>query len=190
MRWILLGLFLLLIAPIQVGAALRWSGNMPSLMVGVMIWGIRAQTEIHAQRDEAGALLLTAAVGKRSLTLHPVRRNAGNGLKTLALLVKSNTKRAALKKLVRVRTLDVFLQIGGENAAFIALATGFLQALSPLAPKAKIVCRPSFHGDTKAYLRCIAEARLGILLAAWLRWRRTQQASQKEEQAWTIPSGT
>ena len=133
----------------------------------------------RAGRFRAGALLLTASVGKRSLTLRPVRRSAGNGLKTLALLVKSNTKRAALKKLVRIRTLDVFLQIGGENAAFIALATGFLQTLSPLAPKAKIVCRPSFHGDTKAYLRCIAEARLGILLAAWLRWRRTQQASQR-----------
>ena len=190
MRWILLGLFLLFIAPIRIGAALRWTGGAPLLNVGVMIWGIRAQTSIRAERDTTGALLLTAAVGNRKLPLRPDRKNAGNGLKALALLVKSNTKRAALKKLVRVRTLDVFLQIGGENAAFIALATGFLQALSPLAPKAKIVCRPSFHDNTKAYLRCIAEARLGILLAAWLRWRRTQQASQKEEQAWTIPSGT
>ncbi len=190
MRWILLGLFLLLIAPIQVGAALRWSGYMPSLTVGVMVWGIRAQTEIRASRDAAGTLLLTAAVGKRSLTLRPGGKNAGNGLKALGLLLKSNGESAMLKKAVQVRTLDGSLQIGGENAAFIALATGFLQALSPLAPKAKIVCRPSFHDNTKAYLRCIAEARLGILLAAWLRWRRTQQASQKEEQAWTIPSGT
>ena len=53
MRWILLGLFLLLIAPIQVGAALRWSGNMPSLTVGVLIWGV----------------VLSAAVGYFSLAL-------------------------------------------------------------------------------------------------------------------------
>ena len=77
--------------------------------------------------------------------------------------------------------LDVFLQIGGQNAAFIALAAGFLQALNPLLPQANVVCRPSFGGETKAYLRCIAEARLGILLAAWLRWRKERRAGQKEE---------
>ena len=190
MRWILLGLFLILITPVQVGAALRWTGHMPSLTVGVMIWGIRAQMEIHARRDTAGTLLLTATMGKRSLTLRPGGKNAGNGLKALGLLLKSNGDKAMLKKAVQVRALDAYLQIGGENAAFIAILTGFLQALNPLLPQANIVCRPSFHGSTKAYIRCIAEARLGILLAAWLRWRRTQQASQKEEQAWTIPSGT
>ena len=190
MRWILLGLFLLLIAPVQVGAALRWTGHMPCLTVGVMVWGVRAQTEIRARRDTAGTLLLTATMGKRNLTLRPGGKNAGNGLKALGLLLKSNGDSAMLKKAVRVRALDAYLQIGGENAAFIAILTGFLQALNPLLPQANIVCRPSFHGDTKAYIRCIAEARLGILLAAWLRWRRTRRASQKEEQAWTIPSGT
>ncbi len=189
MRWILLGLFLLLISPIRIGAALRWTGGAPLLNVGVMIWGVRAQTSIRAERDTTGALLLTAAVGKRTFPLHPDRKNAGNGLKALALLLKSNTDRAAMRRLVQVRALDVFLQIGGENAAFIALAAGFLQALNPLLPQANIVCRPSFHGDTKALVRCIAEARLGILCVAWLRWRR-QRAGQKEEAAWSIPSET
>lgn len=189
MRWILLGLFLLFIAPIRIGAALRWTGGAPSLSVGVMIWGIRAQTSIRAERDTAGKLLLTAAVGNRKLPLHPDRNNAGSGLKALALLLKSNTDRAAMRRLVQVRRLDVFLQIGGENAAFIALATGFLQALNPLLPQADIRCRPSFHGQTKVYARCIAEARLGILCVAWLRWRR-RRAGQKEAAAWSIPSET
>ena len=190
MRWILLGLFLILITPVQVGAALRWTGHIPCLTVGVMIWGVRAQMEIHARRDTAGTLLLTATMGKRSLTLHPGGKNAGNGLKALGLMLKSNGDKAMLKKAVQVRALDAYLQIGGENAAFIAILTGFLQALNPLLPQANIVCRPSFHGSTKAYIRCIAEARLGILLAAWLRWRRTRRAGRKEEQAWSIPSGT
>lgn len=190
MRWILLGLFLLLIAPVQVGAALRWTGHIPCLTVGVMIWGVRAQMEIRARRNKAGMLLLTATMGKRNLTLRPGGKNAGNGLKALGLLLKSNGDKAMLKKAVQVRVLDAYLQIGGENAAFIAILTGFLQALNPLLPQANIVCRPSFHGSTKAYIRCIAEARLGILLAAWLRWRRTRRAGRKEEQAWSIPSGT
>ena len=190
MRWILMGLFLVLITPVRVGAVLRWAGHLPSLTIGLMIWGIQAQTEIRARRDEAGALLLTAALGRRNMTLHPGGKNAGKGLKILGLLLKSNGDRAVFKKAVQVRALDAYLQIGGENAAFIAILTGFLQALNPLLPQANIVCRPSFHGSTKAYIRCIAEARLGILLAAWLRWRRTRRAGRKEEQAWSIPSGT
>ncbi len=102
-------------------------------------------------------------------------------MKALALLLRSNADRAMLRNAVRVSALDVFLQIGGQNAAFIALAAGFLQALNPLLPQANVVCRPSFGGETKAYLRCIAEARLGILLAAWLRWRKERRAGQKEE---------
>ena len=181
MRWMLLGLFLLLITPIRIGALARWAGHAPKLTVGVMVWGVRAQTELRFRRDEAGALRLTAGIGKRTVPLRLPGENAGNGLKALALLLRSNADRARLRKAVRVRALDVFLQIGGENAAFIALAAGFLQALNPLLPQAHIVCRPSFGGETKAYLRCIAEARLGILLAAWLRWRKERRAGQKEE---------
>ncbi len=188
MRWILLGLFLLLIAPIQVGAVFHWAGKKPSLTVGVMIWGVRAQTELHARRDETGALLISAAVGRRNLTLRPGRQNAENGFKALGLLLKSNSGHAALRNAVQVRSFDAYLQIGGENAAFIALAAGFLQALNPLLPKVHIAAHPSFHGDTKALIRCIAGARLGILLLAWLRWRKKQRDGQKEETAWIIPS--
>ena len=181
MRWMLLGLFLLLITPLRVGAAARWTGHAPTLTVGVTVWGVRAQTEICFRRDEAGALLLTAGIGKKAIPLRLPGENAGNGLKALALLLRSNADRAMLRNAVRVSALDVFLQIGGQNAAFIALAAGFLQALNPLLPQANLVCRPSFGGETKAYLRCIAEARLGILLAAWLRWRKERRAGQKEE---------
>ncbi|MBQ7655337.1 MAG: hypothetical protein IJS41_02400 [Clostridia bacterium] len=187
MRWILLGLFLLLIAPVRIGAALRWEHNKPALTVGVMVWGVRFQTVIEARRDTAGTLLLNAAVGGKTLTLRPGGENAGKGIKALGLLLKSNSDRAAFRKLIQLQALDAYLQIGGQNAAFIALITGFLQALNPLLPRARIICRPSFNGDTKAYIRCIAGARLGILLAAWLRLRR-RRAGQKEEEAWSIPS--
>ena len=190
MRWLFLGLFLLLIAPVRVGAALRYDHNKPALMVGLTVWGVRVQSKIEARRDTAGTLLLNAAVGGKSLTLHPGGMNAGNGIKTLGLLLKSNGDRAALRKTIQLQVLDAYLQIGGENAAFIALAAGFLQALNALLPRANIVCRPSFNGDTKAYIRCIAGTRLGILCLAWLRWRRRQRNSRKEETAWSIPSET
>ena len=190
MRWILLGIFLLAIAPIRAGAVLRLERKQPSLTLGVMIWGIRFQTLIEARRDAAGALLLTANLGKRALPLRPASGNAGKEIKALGLLLKSNADRAALRKMIQVQALDVYVQIGGQNAAFTALAAGILRALNPLLPTARIACRPSFHGETKALVRCIAGARLGILCLAWLRWRGRQRDSRKEETAWSIPSET
>ena len=186
MRWIILGLFLLLISPVRIGAALRWSGQLPTLVIGVMIWGVRVQTSIHAERDPAGTLLLTAALGKRPL--HFGGKNADGSLQALAALFRSGSGRTALHGVVQVRKVELYLQIGGENAAFAALFTGLLRALNPLFPHAAIHCHPSFNGQTKVYARCIAETRLGILLAAWLRRRRRH--GQKEEAAWSIPSET
>ncbi|MBR5110277.1 MAG: hypothetical protein IK099_08780 [Clostridia bacterium] len=190
MRWIGLGIFMLLIAPVQAGAVLRWEQGKLTLAAGIMVWGVRFQTLIEARRDTAGMLLMTATVGKKTLPLRPSGKNAGKGIKALRLMLRSNADRAALGKMIRVQAFDLFAQIGGRNAAFIALATGFLQALPPLLPFARIHCRPSFNGETKAFLRCIAGTRLGILWIAWLRWRRHQRAAQKEETAWSIPSET
>lgn len=190
MGWLLIILYALLIAPVRVGAALRWEGKTPTLRVGVMIWGFRLQTELRGRRDEAGRLRLVAGFGRRSLPLPAGKRKGGEGIKALALLLRSNQKRAGLRRVIRVRALDFALQIGGENAALTALASGFFQALNPLVPKARILCRPAFHGRTRLYARCIAEARLGILWAAWLRWRAGRGSGQKEEQAWSILSGT
>ncbi|MBR3018073.1 MAG: DUF2953 domain-containing protein [Clostridia bacterium] len=190
MRWILLGIFLLLIAPVRIGVLLRWEHGKLTLTVGTMVWGVRVQTMIKASRDEAGALLLTASLGQRILILRPGGQNAGKGIKALGLMLKSNTDRAALRKMIQLQTLDIFVQIGGQNAAFTAMTTGFLQALNPMLPFAHIACRPSFNGETKALIRCIAGARLGILCLAWLRWRKRQRDSRKEETAWSIPSET
>ncbi|MBR3107084.1 MAG: hypothetical protein IKH30_07870 [Clostridia bacterium] len=187
MRWILLGLFLLLIAPVRIGAALRWEHGKSALTVGVMVWGIRFQTMIEARRDETGALLLNAAVGGKTLTLRPDGRNAANGIKALGLLLKFNANRAKMRKMIQVQAFDIFLQIGGQDAAFIALTSGFLQALNPLLPFVHIDCCPSFNGETKALVRCIAGTRLGILLLAWLRLSR-RRAGRKEDKAWSIPS--
>ncbi len=55
MRWMLLGLFLLLITPIRLGAAARWAGHAQTLTLGVMVWGVRAQTELRFGRDDCGS---------------------------------------------------------------------------------------------------------------------------------------
>ena len=186
----LIALFLLLIAPVQVGAALRWEGGFPRLLVGVMIWGLRVQTAISFSRDPAGHLLLNADfAGKpRPLPLH--RSKGGHGLQALGLLLRSNERDRLLKDGIQIKTLDIFLQVGGPNAAFTALLTGALRALNPLLPRARIVCRPAFQGTTRLLARCIAQTRLGMLWIAWPRWRLRQKSRKKEETAWSIPSET
>lgn len=190
MIWLLIALYIILIAPVRAGVEARWAKGLPSLQAGVAVWGVRVRGSLHARRDKAGRLLLTGVLGKRPLPLRLGRGRSGTALKTLGLLLKSNQGRAALKGLVSVDRLDVFFQIGGSDAASAALLTGLLSALRPLLPSGNFRCRPSFGGETRAYVLCIAHARLGTLLAAWLRWRMRKGADRKEEKAWTIQSET
>lgn len=167
MAWIMMAFFVLFIAPVSVGTILRWEDGTLRGAVGVMLWGARAQISIRLNRNEEGKLLLTAAFRDKKFSLPRRKRKAGAGFKLLGLLLKSDGKNSVLRKAVRVKTLEVFLRLGGQDAAALALRTGFFRGLNVLLPILRLRCVPVLGGHTAVNARCIAEARLGILLTAW-----------------------
>ena len=94
--------------------------------------------------------------------------------KLLSLLLKSNGQEAALRKLVKVNTFIIALRLGGGDAAALALGAGALRALGGALPSLRFQCVPCLNGKTALRAVCIAEARLGILLVAWLLWKRAK----------------
>ena len=174
MAWVGLGLFLLFIAPVRAGIRVQWDENGQRGAAGVMVWGIQEQADFSLTRSAAGALRLTAAFRGKSLPLPRMKNRPALGMKLLGLLLKSNGKEAALRKLVRVNTLSVALRLGGADAAALALSAGALRAISGAMPFLRFQCVPSLNGKTALRAVCIAEARLGILLVAWLLWKRAK----------------
>ena len=56
-------------------------------------------------------------------------------------------------------------------------------------PRAHIRCRPAFNGKTSAVFRCIADTRLGIIIAVCLfGWLKSLRTGRKEEKKWIVPS--
>ena len=172
MAWLGLALFLLLIAPVRAEARLVWDENGLRGAAGLMIWGLREQVDFSLNRSAAGALRLNAAFHGKSLTLPQGKNRAELGVKLLGLLLKSNGQEAALRKLVKVNTLDIALRLGGGDAAGLALGAGALRAVGGALPFLRLQCVPCLNGKTALRAVCIAEARLGILVAAGLLWKR------------------
>ena len=175
MAWWLTALFLLLISPVRAGVRVQWDENGLRGAAGLMIWGLREQVDFSAVRNGAGVLRLTAAYRGKNLPLPPRRKGDGARLlKLLGLLLKSNGKNASLHRLVRVDTLRLGLRLGGEDAAALALGAGALRALGGALPYLRFQCVPALGGKTALRAVCIAEARLGILVVAWLMWKRAR----------------
>lgn len=168
MAWIMMAFFVLLITPVSVGIVFRWESDAPRGTVGVMVWGLRVQASILLGRNAEGKLLLTAAFRDKKLPLPHRKERKGKGIKMLSLMLKSDRKTNILRKAVRVNALDVSVRLGGQDAAALALGTGFFRSLNPLLPFLRLRCVPALGEKTALYARCIAEARLGILLTAWI----------------------
>ncbi|MBQ6960610.1 MAG: hypothetical protein IJP78_06505 [Clostridia bacterium] len=177
MVWLLTAVFLLLITPVRVGVRLQWDENGPRGAVGMMVWGLREQADFSLGRGAAGQLRLTAAFHGKSLPLPQRKNRAALGVKLLGRLLKSNGKNAALGRLVRVNAMNVALRLGGQDAAALALAAGTLRAIGGALPRLRFRCVPALGGKTALRAVCIAESRLGILLAAWIIWKRGQKQS-------------
>lgn len=177
MIWFILVLFILLISPVRAGMRVQWDEMGPRGAVGLMIWGLRGKADFSLTRGAAGSLRLTAAFHGKNLPLPQRKNRAELGVKLLGLLLKSNGKNADLKKLVRVNTLNVTLRLGGGDAAALALGAGTLRALGSALPFLRFRCMPVLGGKTALRAVCIAESRLGILLMAWLMWKRDQDQS-------------
>ena len=177
MAWLGLFLFLLLIAPVRAGVRLIWDEKGPRGAAGLMVWGLREQVDFSLERNAADNLRLTAAFHGKNLALPQRKNRAGLGIKLLGLLLKSNGKDAALGRLVRVNTLNVALRLGGGDAAALALGAGALRAVGRALPFPRFRCVPVLGGKTALHAVCIAESRLGILLVAWLIWKRGESQS-------------
>lgn len=175
MAWFGLALFLLFIAPVRAGVRVQWDENGLRGAVGLMVWGLREQADFSLGRGAAGQLRLTAAFRGKNLPLPQGKNRAGLGFKLLGLLLKSNGKNAALRGAVRVNTLNADLRLGGGDAAALALAAGTLRAVGSALPVLRFRCVPALGGKTALRAVCIAEARLGILLVAWLLWKKAKQ---------------
>ena len=172
MAWLGLALFLLLIAPMRAGVRMQWDESGFRGAVGLMIWGLRDQVDVSGARNRAGQLRLTAAFRGKNLPLPKPKGGAGKMLKLVGLLLKSNGDGAALRKLVRVNTLRIALRLGARDAAALALCTGALRAVGGALPFLRFRCLPVLDGKTALHAVCIAEARLGTLLLAWIKWKR------------------
>ncbi len=175
MAWIVLAFFLLLIAPVRAGVILRQGAGEFKGAAGVMIWGVRAQIRFSLGRNGEGALRLAVSAGNSQLSLPRRKRKAGTGIRLLGLMLKSNGKKSALRRAVRVEAMDVRVRLGGGDAAALALGTGLLRSLNGLLPALRVRCVPGLGARTEIAVRCIAEARLGILLTAWLLARKGEK---------------
>ena len=172
MAWLGLALFLLFIAPVRAGVRVQWDEKGLRGAAGLMVWGLREQADFSLNRSAAGIPRLTAAFHGKNLTLPEPKNRAELGVKLLTLLLKSNGREAALRKMVRVNTLNIALRLGGGDAAALALGAGALRAVGGALPFLRFQCVPCLNGKTALRAVCIAEARLGILVAAGLLWKK------------------
>ena len=178
---------LALITPVKLGGAVSMGSGPPEGAVGVMIWGWKRVAHIRVRRRD-GAPRLCAEVGGRTVILRRSRK--GWSGQAARMVLRGLTDRKRNGRVLRLVTLDGFIQIGGQDAAATALLTGGLRAALACFPSARVRCFPAFGGQTVLRLRCIAQARLGTILAAGLMTAlETHRQGRKEEGAWIIPSG-
>ena len=187
MEVLLLLVYLALITPVKLGAGVSVGSGPPEGLVGVMIWGWKRVAHIRVRRQD-GIPRLCAEVRGHTVALRRSRKGwSGQAARTL-LRGLTDGKRGG--RGLRLVTLDGFIQIGGMDAAVTALLTGGLRAALALIPSARVRCEPAFGGQTVLRLRCIAQARLGRIVAAGLMTALgTRRQGRKEEAPWIIPSG-
>ena len=181
--------FLLRITPVRLGAAAHWERGLPRAAVGVMLWGVAGRAAFYTSRDENGRLRLTASVFGKTVPLAPGKNRAGQGLRLLLMALRSNSRQPLLRYTVKVRCLEARMRLGCRDAAWAALAVGLIRAAAAAVPLLRVQCVPALGGQTEVHLRCIADARLGTLLAAALAGRVKRRRGRKEEKPWIIPSG-
>ena len=192
MAWLLIMLYLILIAPVQGGVILS-AGNGPVHgVIGAAVWGVIIQGRYSLLRDEEGQLRLESSF-RRKKRKHPKdrRQRLQKIFQVLRALLRANFARKLLRQGLHLQCLngDIFLHL--DDAAHTALVSSLLQALSGLSAKTDIRIHPSFMGPSALRIKCIVRFRLGILLIACLMGLISYRLSgKKEETAWNIPSDT
>ena len=188
MAGLLLLIYLALITPVKLGAAVSVGEGPPGAAVGVMLWGWKRVLQIHVRR-EAGVPRLCAEMRGRSVRLPPAM-DQGWVDKAVKAMLRALTCRQGARRILTLCVLDGVIRIGGEDAARVALLTGSVRAALDWLPMAEVRCVPAFGGASLVRLRCIARARLGTIWAAGLRTALSmRRRGRKEEGAWINPSG-
>lgn len=176
MSWTLLMIFLVLIAPVKAGALATVSKRGVRGAFGFMVWGVSVQ----------GRFLLEA--GKREIRIgsRPMKLpRKKSGRFSFSRLIRSGAWKL-LRRGVTIQRADAQMQLGLRDAAAAALLAGLAQALSGLLPGVRFRALPRLGGPWELRAKCIAETRLGILLAAFALTALFR--GQKEEKTWIIPS--
>lgn len=174
-------LFLVLIAPVDLGAAVDWGAGGLRLRLGVRVWGVRVQGEIVRQ-PQGFALRLPG----RTIRLAHSKRKRRGAVFFLRLWKKTGAARRLLFRGVRVQGAGQ-MELGGENAAHIAWWAGWGRCVCAWLPGLRLQVVPRFDGGPSSFRgKCIVQTRLGILLAAWILGAAALR--KKEETPWSIPS--
>ncbi|MBQ9262698.1 MAG: hypothetical protein IJ189_00635 [Clostridia bacterium] len=175
-------LFLLLITPVKVGVVLCLGGGPVRGEIGVMLWGVRLQGRFELKQGKP-------ALSFRGKPLHlPHRKTNRPSLLPMLKSLLGNGVPSPFRPAISILKAEIIVDVGLQDAATVALLTGLLRSASVWLPVLKIHARPCFGGSSALHARCIAEGRLGMLLAAYLLAK--QGRKQKEEQPWIIPSAT
>ena len=175
-------LFLLLIAPVHLGAAISWTGEGVQLRLGAQVWGLGMQGQVM----RLGGRMALRLPGGRTVPLPQRRRARPSAAQLIQGWHKTKTARRVLAWGTKLRG-GGRVWLGGENAALIAWWTGLLRCISGCLPQFAWHLEPRFDGGPSSFRgTCIIQSRLGILLAAWILGAAALR--KKEETPWTIPS--
>lgn len=189
MAWALIAVYLLLASPIQAEAAVRLQfgkKGKAEARLGLLVWGIRLSARLELYRDETNRPFARLVSGKKETAILLKSKGAGAWKKPGA--------QYALKRLLSLFSFSADIQIGGADAARTALLSGLLAAAGAAVPRVRLRCRPRYNGESGVFLLCIAQARLGTIIAVCLRGlmknRRAGRKKEGKKTAWIVPSGT
>ncbi len=160
---LLIALYLLLITPLRLGVWLHCEGVSPGAAVGVRVWGAPGRWRLTIGRGENGAPALL--INGRAVRKTPQsRRKRKNARRVLYALLRADKARGLLLRGVQVELLTLRVQLGGGNAAAVALAAGALRAALCRVRRGDVRVTPAFGGGSALRGVCIVSARLGMLL--------------------------
>jgi len=188
--WLLIGIFLILIAPVQLGAIVLAGKGPVQGKIGAMIWGIAFQLHLAFIRDEQGQLRLEN-IRKKKKKKHKknLKRTSEWLLRAIKALLKADHARGLMHRGISLTLLEGDIRLHTQDAALTAVLSAALQTLAAYPKKIRIHIAPSFQDHTALRFRCIVACRLGTLLAACLMgYISYRRSGKKEEKSWNILS--
>lgn len=203
MRLFFLILFVIWIAPVRMGAALRWQeGEHIRLALGVTCWGIRFSKQyLHPESTEKLAENEKQHHNSEALQIagQDEKGDAADskGLRALVRLVHTmligNHARQFFRSTSHTDMLQLLLLTGTRDAAVCALADAGIKTLMGILrtrlPAGKYAARAMASDKAGIHGICIVSLRLGNLLIAALLGTGAYLVSgkrKKEERKWNI----